>query len=149
MDLPVCLTVGAPDDVSQQGALFSNLPFDHQPNVYVVKHDELSTAFQVGLHRLVFIHRAGQAEGQEPGEGKSLTGVRFVFRDELPADRYVHFQQPDHAMLRPGQVEHAQPHAARRWEIDDMIGSNLVIQGILSSIRIGDTPFFCSGRSAI
>ena len=70
MDLPVCLVVGAPDDMPRQGTLFSNLLFDHQPNVHVVKQDELFAAFQVGLHRLVLIHGARQAVGQEAGEGQ-------------------------------------------------------------------------------
>jgi hypothetical protein len=97
-----------------QGALFSYLPFDHQPNIDVVKQDELFAAFQVGLHCLVFVHRPGQAEGKETGEGKGLTGARFVIRDELPGDGHVHFQQAVHVVRWPGQVEHVDHQAAPR-----------------------------------
>jgi hypothetical protein len=114
MDLPICLVVGASDHMTHQGALFSYLPFDHQPNVHVVKQDELFAAFQVGLHCFVFIHRPGQAKRKKAGEGKRLPGARFVFRDEPPGDRNVHFEQATHTMLRLGQVEHVDHHAALR-----------------------------------
>ncbi len=80
VDLLVGLVVGASDDMRRQDALFSDLVFDHEPDVHVVKHDELFAAFPVGLDRLVFVHRTRQAGDQVTGEGQLLSGFCFVAR---------------------------------------------------------------------
>ncbi len=47
MDLLVCLAVGAPDDMPGQVALVTIFPLDKQPNIHVVKQEELFTVSRV------------------------------------------------------------------------------------------------------
>jgi hypothetical protein len=108
--------------MSHQGALLTDLPFDHQPNVNIIKQDKLFVALTVGLDRLILVNCARQAEGQEAGEGERLSGTRFVIGDQLPSDSHVYFQQAEHTMGRPGQIEGVYPYATPRRKIDDMVG---------------------------
>src|SRR5581483_1113702 len=89
--------------------------------------------FQIRLHRFVLIHRAGKAIDQIAGKGKSLTGTRFVFRNQPAGDGHIYFQQAIHPMCRSLESERVQPYAAPRCEINDVIRSNFVTHDVASS----------------
>ena len=118
--------VGTLDDMPHQCSLLANFLFDHQPHVYIVKHDECLSPFPVRLDRLILIHSPRQAVDQETGKGERLTGACLVLCDEAARDGHVHFQQAVHGMGWPGRFEGVDPYTAPGWEVNDMIGSDIL-----------------------
>src|SRR6266566_6245202 len=93
MNLSEGLLIRRSDNIDNGLLLASHVTLNQGRHVHLIKQDKVLPAFVTGMQRFVLVHCLCQTGDNECCERERLSGVRFMFPQELASPGHIDFDQ--------------------------------------------------------